>query len=403
MIACLLPLILGVPLSIRRAQVDISPPEPLPLGGYTDRHGKLMDRGGEPLYTRCILLQQGEKKIAVVSAEMLTIPESLIREVSTRIGPNIHLFLQATHTHSAPDSQMLNDRMTFGIPGIATYRKRWLSWYADQIATCIQDAERGDAFEPKSLWMSTYTKAANRPRRTGGTPDQRNIVVSWSKFPSRGNIVFSFFTAHPTIYDETRNQTSGDWIGELANRTGALVLNGAIGDVSPYSEGKDGEARMRSFFSRFDAKAKGKTERFFSESGQLNWIEEPIELDPMKPHPTFAKENGIPEALAENLVSRFAPPKATIRAFRLGDLTVVGVPGEPTSILDKQIQQAGKRLGLNSVLVCSHVDGWMGYILDPKDYARGGYEATLSFYGANEGDLVVKAATNALRGLAQHK
>jgi hypothetical protein len=45
----------------------------------------------------------------------------------------------------------------------------------------------------------------------------------------------------------------------------------------------------------------------------------------------------------------------------------------------------------------------MGYILDPKDYARGGYEATLSFYGANEGDLVVKAATNALRGLSQHK
>jgi hypothetical protein len=45
----------------------------------------------------------------------------------------------------------------------------------------------------------------------------------------------------------------------------------------------------------------------------------------------------------------------------------------------------------------------MGYILDAQDYARGGYEATLSFYGPSEGDHVVDAAVKCLRDLAAQK
>jgi hypothetical protein len=56
-------------------------------------------------------------------------------------------------------------------------------------------------------------------------------------------------------------------------------------------------------------------------------------------------------------------------------------------------------MGFSSVLVCSHVNGWMGYILDPEDYDRGGYEATLSFYGREEGTKVVDAAVAALKAL----
>ena len=48
-------------------------------------------------------------------------------------------------------------------------------------------------------------------------------------------------------------------------------------------------------------------------------------------------------------------------------------------------------------MVCSHVNGWMGYILAPEDYDRGGYEATLSFYGREEGTKVVEAGIKALK------
>jgi len=131
----------------------------------------------------------------------------------------------------------------------------------------------------------------------------------------------------------------------------------------------------------------------------LAWDNEAIRLDPKKPHPTFAKSNRIPESMAQGLVNQFAPSSDDIAAVRLGSLIFIGVPGEPTSILGNQIKQAGLKMGFKVVLVCSHVNGWMGYILDPKDYDEGGYEATLSFYGRREGDRVVDAAVKALRKL----
>ncbi len=67
--------------------------------------------------------------------------------------------------------------------------------------------------------------------------------------------------------------------------------------------------------------------------------------------------------------------------------------------MGRQIVEAGHKLGLSDVLVLSHCNGWMGYILDPKDYDSGGYEATLSFYGREEGEVVVKTAVKALHNV----
>ena len=71
-------------LDVRRGQVDITPDEALPLGGYTERQGRLSEPGGDHLYVRVLALQVGSVRIAVASAEMLTIPESLRRAARGR-------------------------------------------------------------------------------------------------------------------------------------------------------------------------------------------------------------------------------------------------------------------------------------------------------------------------------
>jgi neutral ceramidase len=403
-------LILAPPLMLRRGQVEITPPEPLPLGGYTERHGKLMEPGGDPLYARCIELEQGGVRIAIVSVEMLTIPESLQREVASRIPKDVRLFMQATHTHCAPDSQMLNERMTFAIPGIASFKKRWLTWYSDKIASCVLDTLRQKGAEVKQFSGSITTVDANRARRKGGKPDKRFVRINGDNAP-----LLLFYTAHPTIFEPETMITRGDWIGTIMRRDPeVMVLNGAIGDVSPTAEEptdepvEEGvrdnhEGKLKDFFRRVEislAHNKPKNLSWWNASGRpLAWLDQPIALLPKKPHPTFAKTNGIPEPLAQSLVDQFAPPKAQISAIRIGSLAIVGVPGEPTSILGNQIRAAGEKMGFKTVLVCSHVNGWIGYILDPQDYGRGGYEATLSFYGAGEGPKVVDAAVTALRKL----
>ena len=133
----------------------------------------------------------------------------------------------------------------------------------------------------------------------------------------------------------------------------------------------------------------------------LRWSADSIPLDGVRAHPEFARQYKIPNVLAQNIVARFAPPSATLSAFRIGKMAVVGVPGEPTSHLGRSIRDYGHSIGFRHVLVVSHVNGWMGYILDPADYDRGGYEATLSFYGREQGNIVVRASKEALRELAK--
>jgi neutral ceramidase len=397
------------PLLIRRSQVNITPPEPLPLGGYTGRGNKLMEAGGDPLYARCIELEQGDTKLAIVSVEMLTVPESLYREVVKRIPKNVHLFLQATHTHCAPDSQMLNDRMTFTVPGIASYKRRWLTWYADRIASSVLNAEKATAVKPPMLGTVSFLTGANRSRRPRGKPDS---TVTWIEAPppavnsfSSGNtsLLFAHFSAHPIIYDEHEQRTRGDWPGRLSARWGAPILNGAIGDVSPSADGATADLRLADFFAKLARGYKehpGKWVSVWKPGWRgLRVLNEAIPLDAKKPHPGFVKDYGLTDELAQSLMDQFAPSSAEIEAFRLGDLVVVGIPGEPTSILGNQIKAAGQKMGFKTVLICSHVNGWMGYILDPLDYDEGEYEATLSFYGRQQGPKVVSAAIAAMTKL----
>ena len=399
-------------LHISKSQVDITPDIPLPLGGYTERGAKLSIPGGDHLFSRCVFFQSGRTKIAVVSVETLTIPESLVREVKKRIPSDVFLFLAATHTHSAPDSQMLNDRMTFSIPGIASYQPKWLTWYADKIANGVVEAQKNPS-ELKQIVVDEGHADFNIGRRKFADPDKTVTIADGlyakqqvSTGVTHVNVkldepLFLQYAAHGTVYGAKELHTRGDWPGEAAKRLDIEVLQGPIGDVLPKDWGPTPADSIRKIVDGLIAglrKSAATTE--WQPGDRVAIVSQPIALDPVTPHPTMAKSYGVPQAFAASIVKQFAPPTATIVAFRLGKLAVVGVPGEPTSILGRQIKDAGRRMGFSSVLVCSHVNGWMGYILDPEDYDRGGYEATLSFYGRAEGAKVVDAGIEALKKLS---
>ena len=410
-------------LFVSRSQVDITPDVALPLGGYSERGAKLSEPGGDHLYSRTVFFESGTTKIAVVSVETLTIPESLVREVKKRIPSDVFLFLAATHTHSAPDSQMLNDRMTFSVPGIASYKPKWLEWYADKIASGVIQAIKS----PHPVYGLVVVKGHadyNVGRRKFADPDtevneidavednQRSEVFvghSWLKGtpPSIApylhlSPLILEYAAHGTVYSAKNLETRGDWPGVAAQKFRTEILQGPIGDVLPKDYGPTPEASIARIVNGLStALDKGTIMGQFKDGDRVSIVSVPIALDAVTPHPTMGASYGVPQSFAAAIVKQFAPPTATIVAFRLGKLAVVGVPGEPTSILGRQIKEAGIRMGFESVLVCSHVNGWMGYILGPEDYDRGGYEATLSFYGREEGAKVVDAGIEALKKLSE--
>ena len=383
----------GHPVLIRLGSADITPPEPLPLGGYTARGGKVCELPGDKLEARALIFEKGGLRIALVSADLLTIPESLHDQVAKRIGPDFKLFLMATHTHCAPDSQMLNARMDLSIPGIAKFNRKWLDWYSERIAGAVLQAGRSTPLPLPSLRVSFARLPLNRGRRAMAQADS----LGFRLVDGAGKPLITSYSAHAVLYGPSENHPRTDFPGFIRGARG-LFLPGTIGDMSPASTGDTPAKQVANFAKRFE-EGPWKSETW--ESSPVCFCTVGIQPPPTKAHPDFARLNNIPLPLAQSVVERFAPKSGEIMALRIGKLAIVGVPGEPTAELGRKIRSFGLGLGFRGVLTVSHCNGWMGYILGPEDYDRGGYEASLAFHGRDFGTLIVERAEFALRTLVK--
>jgi hypothetical protein len=199
------------------------------------------------------------------------------------------------------------------------------------------------------------------------------------------------------LYGPAEIHPRTDFPGFIRGSKG-LFLPGAIGDMSPASTGASPAGQIANFAKRFEA-GPWKPESW--ESSPLCFCTVAIEPPAPKAHPDFARLNHIPAPLAQSVVERFAPKAGEVMAIRIGKLAIVGVPGEPTAELGRKIRSIGLGLGFRAVLTVSHCNGWMGYILSPGDYDRGGYEASLAFHGREFGNRIVEKCEVALRTLVK--
>ncbi|MEZ6045139.1 MAG: hypothetical protein R3C11_06070 [Planctomycetaceae bacterium] len=55
-------------------------------------------------------------------------------------------------------------------------------------------------------------------------------------------------------------------------------------------------------------------------------------------------------------------------------------------------QSAGEKLGVQSPTIGGLADAWISYILTKEAWVKGGYEASVSFYGPELGPLMKKTA-----------
>lgn len=377
----MVPLLLAAapaPLFASFAEVDLTPTEPLPLGGYTQRGDHVGVFGKHPLRGRFVLLRQGSRSTLLGSLDMLTLPEGLRDRLQSKLPLGVGLFLAATHTHSAPDSQMLNPRMNFRIPGIAPYSSRWLDWYVDRISGGLKLALSQPAVPVRSLEVRQWKFVGNRSRRKIGSPDPVVTLVLIN-----GRQALGVFAAHPTLSTPEEVEAHGDWPGAWMDRGPWIVMTGAIGNMSPVppASGATGVERSRRYVENLVGS--GDKIRKFSRNFSPKFLDFYVKINSgaARPHPEFASANKVDPGLAAMAVSRFAPPAMELSLLRLGGVTFVGLPGEPTTGVARRLRQTAAMRGVRDLIVLSHVNGWGGYMLEPEDYDAGGYEATLSFFG----------------------
>ena len=103
-VALILPYASAYALEAGAAKVEITPPVGTPMNGYGARMGRSSTGVHDPLWSRCLYLDDGETKVLLVNTDLCMINAELrarVLELAPEDVPPENIILTATHTHSA--------------------------------------------------------------------------------------------------------------------------------------------------------------------------------------------------------------------------------------------------------------------------------------------------------------
>jgi hypothetical protein len=104
----------------------------------------------------------------------------------------------------------------------------------------------------------------------------------------------------------------------------------------------------------------------------------------------------------EPLASAALPRQAEIQVWRIGNTALAGLPGEPICEVGMETQKQVAAAGFKNVLTIGLANDYVGYIVNEKEYAHGGYEVDeRSYYGPELGRLLATKAGEAAGRLAK--
>ncbi len=387
------------------ARVSITPdPRELPytLGGYGDLKRLRTPATGihDTCYARALVLASGASRCAIVSLDLCFLPANVKEAVATRIGetgiPKAALLLCATHTHSGPEPLRLHSGNTGATGDLPSFDPHLLDWMAGRIAQAVLDADRKLA--PATLGSGqTAPVGLNRNRRGEPRTDDEMTVLKVAD--PQGHLIAALvdYAAHPTFYGAGMFEVSGDWAGAFermmeATLPGATVLfvNGVEGDASPRGadEGTPAE-RIQIYAARVAQTAHSLLARIAQEgSPRLEAWNQTVELPAPQPHPLFllaATQMRATPDQARALVERMMPRQCEVSFLRIGELLLIGVPGEPTTPVGLAAKEMARARGIQRPAVVALTNGWLGYLVTDTQYRAGKYEPTMSFYGPTIG------------------
>ena len=427
---CVLLTGLSVPVAVGRAavlkagvaRVDLTPPLELkaPLGGYGERMNRPAEGVHDRIFAKALVVSDGQQKFAIVTVDIVgfppTLKPALIERLSGSWSPG-QIMLLASHSHTSIEMNAINPLNTFQVPQLGIYNARLHAFVMDRLLEVVRLAER-QLVEVSVGTTTNSIEGWNRNRRGGSVTDNDLTVTRIDTAGGHPLAVLVNFTAHPTFMSGEDMLFSGDWPGHLQRTIEALVAsgvtamyyNGAEGDQAPVGRPDAGTSRWE------------RAERYGRDLGIVAWKQwqatktsadvsfgyhsSSIVLPERTWHPDFMKtggaEYGLSEKLFKEMLPVLFPAKVDSVSLRLGDLLIVGIPGEMAASLGMKIKsQVGRNTSAKNPVIGGLADQWISYMLPTEEYRRGGYESSVSFYGETLGDTIVTGAITGASEMAK--
>jgi neutral ceramidase len=366
-------------LRIGTSKVSITPPSGAPLAGYGARKPKQMTGILDSTFVRTIVLDNGQTRVAIVSAELLIIHPELTDRFYARMQAEgwsrDHLFLTATHTHSGGGG------WAPGFTGqkiAGEFNKETLEWLAGQLA-------RGVIKASENLTTSTvgYNRIAapefikNRLTKSEVTdPDVRVL-----QFNSQSRTVqLIAYAAHATCFGHTNRELTGDYPAYLMENDSIfrMYMAGAVGSMGPSA----GELKQAEMARAIGQGLKDKIGVGAGTSVDNSLVAFRLKLPLRSPQLKISKSWKLRPWAFRRLMGDYS---AEISVLKIGNVLVVGTPCDFSGEVALPLYEAAEEAGLH-LMITSFNGGYIGYVTKDDWYDLGKYETrTMNWYGPDSG------------------
>ena len=415
-------------------QVDITPPVGHGFDGYAARAGKSLGVH-DPLLGQLLFLRSGDKQIALIALDLIGVSLEFTRKVRAGIEQAVGIPLDCTliacsHTHSSAAGFMpLN-------PGITTTIDLELQEVvARQLIGAAIWAE--NQLQPAALGFGRgKVEGVGLNRNDPEQPiDSEVTVVRIDAASGQPLAVIMNYGCHPTVLGYQNLQYSADYPGAARSTlrkvypdTIFMYTNGASGDISSrftrreqsFNEvermGRILAGEVLKVMQTITTQSVQTLEsqlvpvelKFRTFPGRAEALQEldhfKQELEVLKashaPHGEIRKavtrvEGAAGQALMAKELEGRSGNKSQLHLVKIGDLALVGLPGEPFTRSVLEIKQGSPYV---NTAVLSYANDYQGYFPDRVSIAMGSYEALISPYGPEVAERLSQAALDLLNG-----
>ena len=321
----------------------------------------------DPLHVKALALSDGRDTAVLVGSDLLLVPptvaEAVRREVArqTPLTANGILF-GASHTHNGPGG------WGAGLAAFVTagaYRPQVTAQLTDAFTQAIVSAYRD--LSPARLAHGNIDASAFVRNRRHDAPVDPRLGYLIAEQENGRRCVLLRFSAHPTNVGTRFLEMTAEYPGYLqaaveaaAANTTALYIGGSLGSSGPCAPegGSDigraqamGEALADQFLKAFESAAPA-----WQTNTDVAAVGIPLEL------PTFQMRL-TPHLRVSPLVPKLlgVPHQGWLQAVRVGDLVLVGLPGDFSGEISANWAAWGKANGVDlwPTSFCGAYDGYL--------------------------------------------
>ena len=399
------------------AKVEITPSGSVPMAGYMARNGWSLGVH-DPLWVRCFLFSQREVRFALVVLELLGVHAQWVREIQRRVAdaaniPAGGVVVACTHTHSGPAG--------LEVPyGQDPVQVAVVETILTRVEECATQAAKN--LSPAKIGVATVSVGGIAGHRS--CPKRAVDQTLWAlvirdKKADRVRGVIANFPCHSTILGPQNRLLSGDLFGaaaasaerELGPNSVVAITVGAAGDISTrffrQAQSFPEVARLGSILVnalvRLVQRSVPTNEAGIAIRWKQCWL--PYKLAPnvnevkrtikesQAEVAILSRQSGTPphmlrlvqtrlegarqlRAMIESGTLSRGGTEILLCGLRLGYGILIGIPGEPFSIVGEAIRNRVTTPFQAAVL--SLTNGYVGYFPDEDAVQAGWYEALVS-------------------------